>query len=382
MEHLLNKEVKQLQISGIRQFFNMVQGYEDVISLTIGQPDLHTPEPVKQAAITSLHENKTVYTPNAGIPELREAISDDVKKYGLSYEGDSEVIVTVGASEAIDISLRTILVPGDEVLLPSPVYPGYEPLIRLAGATPVHIDIENDHFIFTKEAIEENITEKTKAIILPYPSNPTGVSPSQEQLKEIADYIKEKELFIVADEIYSELVYDAPHTSLASFPGMKDKVIVINGVSKSFSMTGFRIGYVLAPAWLRKHLLKVHQYNVSCASSISQYAALEALRNNQDQIRIMKDTYNERRNFVLNRLEEMGLEYVRPQGAFYVFVKLPSSKSTFDTAVDLVEKAGVALVPGSAFSEGGEGYMRLSYAYDLDTLRTGLERLEKYIDHQ
>ncbi|SDJ18596.1 aminotransferase class I/II-fold pyridoxal phosphate-dependent enzyme [Salimicrobium halophilum] len=380
MEHLLNKEVKQLQISGIRQFFNMVRDYEDVVSLTIGQPDLFTPQPVKQAAIDSLNQNKTVYTPNAGLPELREAISKDVKKYGLSYDPESEIIVTVGASEAIDISLRTILEPGDEVLLPSPVYPGYEPLIRLAGGVPVHVDISTYNFVLTKEAISENVTSKTKAVIMPYPSNPTGVSPSEKQLSDIAEFLKEKEMFVLADEIYSELVYDGPHLSLASFAGMKDKVIVVNGVSKSFSMTGFRIGYVLAPAWMRQHLLKVHQYNVSCPSSTSQYAALEAISNNQSAIKNMRDTYNERRSFVLSKLEEIGLSYVMPTGAFYVFIHLPSEKSTFDTAVELVEQAGVALVPGSAFSEHGEDYMRLSYAYDMETLKKGLDRLKNYID--
>ncbi|WP_347860727.1 aminotransferase class I/II-fold pyridoxal phosphate-dependent enzyme [Salimicrobium sp. PL1-032A] len=379
MEYLVNNQVKQLQISGIRQFFNMVRNYEDVVSLTIGQPDLYTPESVKQAAIDSLHKNQTVYTPNAGLPELREAISKDMEKYNLFYHPESEIIVTVGASEAIDISLRTIIEPGDEVILPSPVYPGYEPLIRLAGGVPVHVDISATGFVLTKDAISQNLSPRTKAVIMPYPSNPTGVSPSEQQLSNIADYLKDKELFVLADEIYSELVYDAPHYSLASFEEMKDRVIVVNGVSKSFSMTGFRIGYVLAPAWLRKHLLKVHQYNVSCPSSTSQYAALEAIRNNQGAISNMRETYRERRSYVLDKLEEIGLSYVEPTGAFYVFIRFPSSKTTFDTAVDLVEKAGVALVPGSAFSTHGEGYMRLSYAYNMETLKQGLQRLGGYL---
>ncbi|AKG04712.1 aromatic amino acid aminotransferase [Salimicrobium jeotgali] len=381
MEHLLNAQVKQLQISGIRQFFNMVGDYEDVVSLTIGQPDFQTPERVKSAAITSIEENKTAYTMNAGIPELRQAIAEDVKKYGLHYDADSEIIVTVGASEAIDISLRTILSPGDEVLLPSPVYPGYEPLIKMAGASPVHVDIAPYDFVLTKDAIESHITDRTKAVIMPYPSNPTGVSPSFGQLEEIARFMQNKEMFVIADEIYSELVYKNPHTSLASFLGLKDKVVVINGVSKSFSMTGFRIGYVLAPDWMRQHMLKVHQYNVSCASSVSQHAALEALKNNQTEIERMRATYEKRRAFVLEKLKDIGLSFVEPDGAFYVFIQFPSAKSTFETAVGLVEKSGIALVPGSAFSEGGEGYMRLSYAYDLPTLEKGLERLRDYVEH-
>ncbi|MCA0983669.1 aminotransferase A [Halobacillus yeomjeoni] len=381
MKHLINSQVTQLQISGIRQFFNMVSNYKDVVSLTIGQPDFHTPEHIKQAAIQAIHYNYTSYTPNAGILDLREAIEDHVRtNYHLTYDKKNEIIVTVGASQAIDVTLRTILSPGDEVVLPGPVYPGYEPLIKLAGGTPVHVDTRADQFKLTGAKLEKAITPKTKAVILPYPSNPTGVSLNEAELKEIADVLKKHDVFLIADEIYSELVYDQPHTSIAQFKELRDQVIVINGVSKSHSMTGWRIGYLLAPEWLAKEILKVHQYNVSCPSSISQYAALEALKNGAADPQHMKLSYLSRRDYVFQRLKNMGLDPVLPEGAFYIFLKFPlAGKSTFDRAVQLVEKAGVALVPGDAFSQFGKGHMRLSYAYSEETLKIGLDRLEEFL---
>ncbi|WP_163530222.1 aminotransferase A [Halobacillus ihumii] len=382
MERFINPQLATIQISGIRQFFNMVSQYEDVVSLTIGQPDFPTPDHVKQAAVQALDANHTSYTHNAGLLELREAISRHVQeKYKLSYRAEDEVIVTVGASQAIDITLRTILQPGDEVLLPGPVYPGYEPLIKLAGATAKHVDTSQNGFKLTADLIEQAVTPKTKCVILPYPSNPTGVSLSNEELKSIAAVLKEHNLFMIADEIYSELTYSAPHTSIASLPSVRDHVIVVNGVSKSHSMTGFRIGYLLAPNWLAKHILKVHQYNVSCATSISQYAALEAIENGQSDPIHMKKEYEKRRAYVLDRLDQMGLRYQVPDGAFYVFPEFPlEGMSSFDKAVQLVEEAGVALVPGDAFSQYGNGYMRLSYAYGMDTLQEGLDRLEQFMD--
>ncbi|MBH0228952.1 aminotransferase A [Halobacillus yeomjeoni] len=384
MKHLINSQVTQLQISGIRQFFNMVSNYKDVVSLTIGQPDFHTPEHIKQAAIQAIHYNYTSYTPNAGILDLREAIEDHVRtNYNLTYDKKNEIIVTVGASQAIDVTLRTILSPGDEVVLPGPVYPGYEPLIKLAGGTPVHVDTRADQFKLTGAKLEKAITPKTKAVILPYPSNPTGVSLNEAELKEIADVLKKHDVFLIADEIYSELVYDQPHTSIAQFKELRDQVIVINGVSKSHSMTGWRIGYLLAPEWLAKEILKVHQYNVSCPSSISQYAALEALKNGAADPQHMKSSYLSRRDYVFQRLKSMGLDPVLPEGAFYIFLKFPlAGKSTFDRAVQLVEEAGVALVPGDAFSQFGKGHMRLSYAYSEETLKVGLDRLEEFLSKE
>ncbi|WP_181349014.1 aminotransferase A [Thalassobacillus sp. CUG 92003] len=380
MEHLINANVKDLQISGIRRFFNMVNEYEDVVSLTIGQPDFSTPEHVKQAGIDAIRQNQTTYTHNAGIFSLRQAIADRAQaKLNVSYQPE-EVIVTVGASQAIDVTLRTIIQPGDEIILPAPVYPGYEPLIKLAGGVPVHVDTTESHFKLNAEALSHAITSKTKAIIMPYPSNPTGVTLSSDELSEIASLLRNQEIFLLADEIYSELVYDQPHVSLAQFPDMKDKVIVINGVSKSHAMTGWRIGYLLAPHWLTRHILKVHQYNVSCASSISQYAALEAIQNGEDDPIKMREIYKQRRDYVLERLQTMGITYTTPGGAFYVFPFLQVlGKTSTELAVDLVDQAGVALVPGDAFTEYGQGYMRLSYAYDMNTLQQALDRLEAYI---
>ncbi|GGF12420.1 aminotransferase [Halobacillus andaensis] len=380
MQKKINRKLSDIQISGIRQFFNMIGQYEDVVSLTIGQPDFSTPDHVKNAAIDALQNDRTTYTHNAGILELRTAISNYVEdSFALTYDPLNEIIVTVGASQAIDITLRTIIEPGDEVILPGPIYPGYEPLIKLAGATVKYVDTSQNHFKLTADLLEEAITEKTKCVITPYPSNPTGVSLTKEELRDISQIIRDKEIFMIADEIYSELVYDQDHTSIASFTEIRDHVIVINGVSKSHAMTGFRIGYLLAPEWLAQQILKVHQYNVSCATSISQYAALEAIKNGQHDPKVMKNSYQERREYVMNRLDKMGLEYIIPDGAFYIFPKFPSEKSTFEAAVDLVEKAGVALVPGSAFSSYGEGYVRLSYAYSKSTLEKGLDRLEKYL---
>jgi aminotransferase len=383
VEHLINTKVQEIEVSGIRKFYNMVSHIDDVISFTIGQPDFHTPEHVKLAGIQAIEENFTSYTPNAGIIELRTAACDFVKKkYGLSYESESEVIVTMGASEAIDISFRTILTEGTEVILPGPIYPGYEPIIRMCGAVPVHVDIRKNQFRFTLEMIKPYITDKTRCIVLPYPSNPTGVSLTEIELKEIADYLKEREIFVLADEIYSELTYDQHHLSIASF--LKEKTIVINGLSKSHSMTGWRIGFLFAPKDITKHILKVHQYNVSCANSIAQKAALAALTTGMDDAIPMKREYIQRRDYVYNRLTAMGLSVVKPDGAFYFFVKIPESipVNSFDFALEMVHQAKVAVVPGSAFSEFGEGYFRLSFACSLETLETGLNRMEQFLNNR
>ncbi|MDN3014939.1 aminotransferase A [Paenibacillus sp. BSR1-1] len=379
MEHLINQRVKEIEISGIRKFFNMVAHIDDLISFTIGQPDFPTPEHVKKAGINAIDEDFTSYTHNAGTIELRKAASDFVeKKYGLHYKSDSEVIVTMGASEAIDITFRSILTEGTEVILPGPIYPGYEPIIRMMGAVPVHVDIRENQFRFTLEMIKPFITEKTRCIVLPYPSNPTGVSLSEMELKEIADFLSDKEIFVLADEIYSELTFDRSHKSIASF--LKEKTIVINGLSKSHSMTGWRIGFLFAPESITKHILKVHQYNVSCANSIAQKAAFEALTVGIDDALTMKKEYERRRDYVYERLSIMGLEAVKPDGAFYFFVKIPDTipLNSFDFALDLVQKTKVAVVPGSAFSEYGEGYFRLSFACSMETLELGLDRIEEY----
>ncbi len=377
----MNNRVKQLQISGIRTFFNMVSQYEDVLSLTIGQPDFLTPDHVKEAGKQAIDQNLTSYTHNAGTIELRKAASQFIQqKYNLTYNPENEVIVTVGASQAIDIAFRTILDEGSEVILPGPVYPGYEPLIRLAGATPIHVDTTENGFRLTADLIEPYLTEETRCIVLPYPSNPTGVTLSSEELHDIAALLEDRDIFVLSDEIYSELVFNGTHTSIATIPSMREKTIVINGLSKSHSMTGWRIGLLFAPSYLSQHILKVHQYNVSCASSVSQAAALEALTNGQEDPLYMKEAYMERMNYVYDRLVKMGFEVEKPTGAFYIFPSIRKfNLSSFDFALMLVKEAGVALVPGSAFSALGEGYVRLSYAYSMELLKEALDRIERFL---
>ncbi|MES9689348.1 aminotransferase A, partial [Bacillus sp. JJ353] len=348
--------------------------HENVISLTIGQPDFFTPHHVKQAAKKAIDENHTSYTHNAGYPELRQAVQLYMKKKSdVNYEAETEIIVTTGASQAIDAAS-----PGDEVILPGPVYPGYEPIIRLCGAVPVIVDTTSYGFKLTAKLIEEALTPKTKCVVLPYPSNPTGMTLSEEELKEIASLLKGRNVFVLSDEIYSELTFDRPHHSIASM--LRDQTIVIGGLSKSHSMTGWRIGFLFAPKEIAKHILKVHQYNVSCASSISQKAALEAVTNGFDDSLIMREQYKKRLDYVYDRLVTMGLDVVKPSGAFYIFPSIKSfGMSSFDFCTSLLEEEGLAIVPGSSFSEYGEGYVRISYAYAPDTLREGLDRLETFI---
>lgn len=379
MEHLINKRVKNIEISGIRKFFNLVADYDDVVSLTIGQPDFHTPDHVKQAGINAIQENYTTYTHNAGFFELREAACHFLQtNYSLSYNPENEVITTTGASQAIDIAFRTILEEGAEVILPGPVYPGYEPIITLCGAKPVYADTRKNGFRLTADLIKKHLSEKTRCVVIPYPSNPTGVTLSKDELADIAALLKDKDIFILSDEIYSELVFDGSHHSIATL--LRDQTIVINGLSKSHSMTGWRVGFVFAPQSITKHMLKVHQYNVSCATSISQKAAYEALTTGIADALPMKQEYMERLNYVYQRLTAMNIEVVKPNGAFYLFPSIEKfSQSSFEFAMTLVKEAGVAVVPGSAFSDYGEGYVRLSYAYSMDTLKKGLDRLEQFL---
>lgn len=379
MEHLINHEVKNIEISGIRKFFNLVNDKEDILSLTIGQPDFSTPKHIKRAAIDAIDSNQTSYTANAGMLSLRRAVSTYVKDlYRLDYD-PNQVLITVGASQAIDITLRTILNTGDEVILPGPVYPGYQPLIELAGAKAIHIDTRKSQFKITADQLEQAITAKTKCVILPYPSNPTGVSLTEQELREIAAVLSKYDLFILTDEIYSTLTYEQDHFSIAQIYEVKDRTIVINGLSKSHAMTGWRIGFLLAPIWLTPHLTKVLQYNVSCASSISQHAALKAFSEGIEDSLEMNKAYRKRRDYVYDRLVNMGLEVIKPDGAFYFFIKIPSEQSSFDLALELVDTVKLALVPGDSFSEYGEGYLRLSYAYSLETLKDGLNRLEHFL---
>lgn len=381
MEHLINPRVRDIQISGIRRFFNLVSGVKDAVSLTIGLPDFPTPDHIKEAGKTGIEENKTTYTLNAGYMELRQAASHFLlQKYNLSYDAADEMIVTNGASQAIDIALRTILDEGCEVILPGPVYPGYEPIIKMSGAVPVYIDTTKTGFKLNAEQIKCKLTDKTRAILLPYPSNPTGLVLNRDELAEIAHLLKDKELFIVADEIYSELVYEDGHCSIAAFPEVREKTIVINGLSKSHSMTGWRIGFTFAPAYITKHMLKVHQYSTTCASSVSQYAAIEALTAGIDDAQAMRVEYRKRRDYTLNRLLSMGLSVEKPEGAFYLFPSIEKyGLKSFDFALKLLQQEKVAIVPGDAFSSYGEGYIRISYAYSMDILEKGLNGLERFI---
>ncbi|BAU29551.1 aminotransferase [Aneurinibacillus soli] len=382
MKHLLNPRVRDIRISGIRTFFNRVAQYPDAVSLTIGQPDFATPDHIKEAGKRAIDENRTTYTPNAGLLALREAASAFMEeKYGLTYDPATEVITTNGASEAIDIVLRTILTEGCEVILPAPVYPGYEPIIRLCGATPVYVDTTDSDFKMTADKIAQKLTVNTRCVILPYPSNPTGCTLDEQALTEIAELLADQDVFVLSDEIYSELIYEGTHRSLASYPALHEKTIVINGLSKSHSMTGWRIGFTFAPAYISEQMLKVHQYNATCASSISQYAALDALTEGRNDADIMKEEYDKRRRYVCERLTQMGLAPVVPTAAFYVFPSIQEfGLPSFEFASRLLEEKRVAAVPGDAFSTYGEGYIRISYAYALEVLEEGLNRLEAFVN--
>lgn len=381
MKHLINDNVRNIQVSGIRKFSNLVANYKNAISLTIGQPDFPTPEHIKTAGKAAIDQNRTTYTQNPGLLELRQAAADFVmSKYGLPYDPVNEVIVTVGASEAIDISLRTILEPGTEIILPGPVYPGYEPLIRLSGGVPVYVDTTQTGFKMNADQLRAAITDKTRAVILPYPSNPTGCVMDEADLAAIAELLADKEIFVISDEIYSELVYGKPHRSIASIPGMREKTIVLNGLSKSHSMTGWRIGFTFAPAYLTEHMVKVHQYNVTCTSSVSQFAALEALTAGVNDADAMRIEYERRRDYVCDRLLKMGFGLTKPDGAFYVFPSIQRfGMNSLEFATKLLEQEQVAVVPGDAFSHLGEGYVRISYAYSMELLTEGLDRIERFV---
>jgi aminotransferase len=381
MENLINRYVSIIQVPGIRKFSNMVVDYPNAINLTLGQPDFPTPNHIKEAAILAIRRDQTSYTHNAGLLKLREAAADYVfHKYKLSYNPEDEIIVTNGATEAIDIAFRSILQEGSEVILPAPIYPGYEPLITLCGAIPVYVDTSQNSFQITAEMIISKLSDRTRCIVLCSPSNPTGSMLSKEEIIKIADVVRDKKIFIVSDEIYSELTYDNQHFSIASVPGMREKTIVVNGLAKSHSMTGWRIGFTFAPSYLSSEMLKVHLYNSVCASTVSQYAAIEALTNGMDDPVEMVVEYRKRRDYVCERLTNMGLEINKPDGAFYVFPSIKHTKMTsFDFSLRLLQEAGVAVVPGDSFSGGGEGYIRMSFAASIEMLEEGLNRMEQFI---
>ncbi len=381
MKKYISDSTLSIKPSGIRKFFDIASKTPGIVSLGVGEPDFDTPWHIADEAIASLEQGKTFYTDNRGLLELREAASSFLKrKYGLSYS-TKEILITVGASEAIDLSLRAIINPGDEVIIPDPGYVSYEPCVTLAHAKCVHLPLrEDDSYRLDPKDLEKLITSKTKAIILNYPNNPTGAEMSLEDMKEIASICVKNDILVISDEIYSELTYEEKHISLASLPGMKERTIIINGFSKSYSMAGWRLGYLCAPSDFINSMVTIHQYTIMCPTTICQYAGVEALNNGDKDIERMREEYSKRRFYVLKRLKDMGLECFSPKGAFYVFPSIKKfNMSSEDFCLQLVEKAKVAIIPGSAFGENGEGHVRISYAYSLNDLKEALDRLESFI---
>lgn len=377
----INYKAQELEAPGIRQFANQLVHYPDAVNLTIGQPDFPTPDSVKLAGIRAIINDQTAYSHNAGLLELRQATASFFKDtYGFSYNPETEIIITNGASEGIDSVFRTILEEGDEVIIPAPIYSGYEPIINLCGAKVVYLDTSDTGFLPSPERLKAMITPKTKAILLNYPSNPIGITIESDLMDDLAAVLEKHEIYIVSDEIYSENTFAGKHQSFASYPKLRDRLFLIHGLSKSHSMTGWRIGFVLGPEKLMKHVINVHLYNSICASLPSQYAGIEALTNGRKIPFIMNIEYIKRRDYVYNRLQSMGLEVVKPNGAFYIF---PSIKKfgmpSYEFATRLLHEGAVAVVPGSTFTEYGEGYIRISYAYAMSMLEKGMDRLEQFI---
>lgn len=383
MRNPLSDKVIQIQPSGIRKFFDVANEMPDAISLGVGEPDFDTPWYIREEGIYSLEKGRTFYTSNAGLQELKNEISFYLeRKQGLHYDPKNEIMVTVGGSEGIDVALRAILNPGDEVILPEPCYVSYLPCITLADGIPVKIDLKEENaFKLTPEELIGAITEKTKALILTYPNNPTGAIMTREDLAPLVDIIIEKDIVVLTDEIYSELTYGTEHVSIAQFPGMKERTILINGFSKAYAMTGWRLGYACAPKLILEQMLKIHQFAIMCAPTTSQYAAVAALRHCDDEVKKMREAYNQRRRYVLHAFEEMGLQCFEPQGAFYAFPCIKEfGMSSDDFAMKFLEEEKVAVVPGTAFGECGEGFLRISYAYSVEELQEALGRMKRFVE--
>lgn len=380
----LSNAVLGLKPSGIRKFFDIVSEMKDAISLGVGEPDFDTPWHIRDEGIYALEKGKTFYTSNAGLKELREEICKYQKRHqNINYNPLSEVIVTVGGSEAIDIGLRAMINAGDEVIIPQPSYVSYEPCAILAGAKPVKIALKAENeFRLTLEELEAVITEKTKVLILPYPNNPTGAVMGREDLERIADIIIKNDIYVMSDEIYGALTYNGEHVSIASLEGMKERTILIDGFSKAFAMTGWRLGYACGPEHIIKQMTKIHQFAIMCAPTTSQYAAVEALKNGEDDVKAMRQEYNQRRRYLMNAFKEMGLECFEPFGAFYVFPCIKEFGMTSEEfATKFLEEERVAAVPGSAFGDSGEGFLRISYAYSLENLKIAMERLKQFVNN-
>ena len=379
----LSKTILEIKPSGIRKFFDIVSEMKDAISLGVGEPDFDTPWHIREEGIYALERGKTFYTSNAGLKELREEICAYQKRHqGIDYNPMSEILVTVGGSEAIDIGLRAMVNAGDEVIIPQPAYVSYEPCALLAGAKPVIINLkaEND-FRLTADELKNAITSKTRILILPYPNNPTGAIMERKDLEKIAKICIENDIYVMSDEIYSALTYKGEHVSIASLEGMRERTILINGFSKAYAMTGWRLGYACGPSEIIKQMTKIHQFAIMCAPTTSQYAAVEALRNGDADVEEMKDAYNQRRRFLMNAFREMGLECFEPFGAFYVFPCIKEFGMTSEEfATKFLEEEKVAAVPGSAFGNSGEGFLRISYAYSIDNLKEAMERLKRFVN--
>ena len=383
MRNPLSDKVMDIKPSGIRKFFDLVQEMPDAISLGVGEPDFDTPWHIREEGIFSLERGRTFYTSNAGLLELRKAISAYLKrKQRLDYDPLHEVLVTVGGSEGIDLALRAMLNPGDEVILPEPCYVSYLPCIKLADGVPVTINLkEENEFKLTPEELLGAITDKTKILILSYPNNPTGAIMTRSDLEPLVKIIKEKDIFVISDEIYAELTYQMDHCSIASFPGMRERTIVINGFSKSFAMTGWRLGFAVGPENILKQMTKIHQFAIMAAPTTSQYAAIEAMENGDDDVELMRKSYNQRRRFMLNQFQEMGLQCFEPRGAFYMFPCIKEFGMTSEEFANrFLQEEKVAVVPGTAFGDCGEGFLRVSYAYSIEELKVALERMKRFIE--
>ncbi|MEE3471656.1 MAG: aminotransferase class I/II-fold pyridoxal phosphate-dependent enzyme [Butyrivibrio hungatei] len=382
MKNPIGKKIVDIKPSGIRKFFDIVQETEGAISLGVGEPDFDTPWHIRDEGIYSLEKGRTFYTSNSGLKELRTEVSEYIKRtQGVSYDPLKEIFITVGGSEAIDLALRAMIDPGDEVLIPQPSYVSYEPCAILADATPVIIELkEENQFRLTAEEVLEKVTDKTKILVLPFPNNPTGAVMEKEDLEKIAAVVREKDLYIISDEIYGELTYNGKHVSIVSLPGMKERTILINGFSKAYAMTGWRLGYACGPEEIMTQMVKIHQFAIMCAPTTSQYAAVEALKNGDEDVMMMREQYNHRRRYLLNEFKRIGLPCFEPYGAFYVFPCIKKFGMTSDDfCTRLLKEEKLAVVPGTAFGDCGEGYIRISYAYSLDNLKTAMERLENFI---
>ena len=383
MRDALSGKVKQIKPSGIRKFFDIVSEMDDAISLGVGEPDFDTPWHIREEGIYSLEKGRTFYTSNAGLSELKIEISKYLdRRFDLKYDPSDEIMITVGGSEAIDGALRAMLDVGDEVILPQPSYVSYEPCIVLADGVPVIVELkEENDFKLTREQLEKAVTDKTKILIMPFPNNPTGAIMTKEELQPIVDFVIEHDLFVISDEIYSELTYSGNHVSIGAFPGMKERTIVINGFSKSYAMTGWRLGYACGPKVILKQILKIHQFAIMCTPTTSQYAAIEALRHGDDDVEKMRDEYDRRRRFLLNAFDERGIECFEPYGAFYMFPSIKKfGMSSDEFATRLLKEEKIAVVPGTAFGDCGEGFLRISYAYSIDDLKAALERIGRFIE--